>query len=92
MAKRLIPLFDRVLVEKVAAPSKSVGGILLPEINSQGMLWWGRCGYQLPGTVSLLLCCHACSHTLLASVWLGCILVLLCLLCEAPAQIRCFSW
>ncbi|CAG9461926.1 unnamed protein product [Pedinophyceae sp. YPF-701] len=31
MARRLIPLLDRVLVEKVAAPTKSAGGVLLPE-------------------------------------------------------------
>ncbi|DBB04274.1 TPA: 10 kDa chaperonin [Trebouxia sp. C0004] len=31
MAKRLIPLLDRVLIEKLTAPNKSVGGILLPE-------------------------------------------------------------
>jgi co-chaperonin GroES (HSP10) len=31
MAKRLIPLLDRVLVEKIVAPTKSVGGIILPE-------------------------------------------------------------
>lgn len=30
-AKKLIPLLDRVLVEKIAAPTKSVGGVLLPE-------------------------------------------------------------
>ena len=30
-AKRLIPLLDRVLVEKLVPPSKSVGGVLLPE-------------------------------------------------------------
>jgi hypothetical protein len=30
-AKKLIPLLDRVLVEKVAARTKTVGGILLPE-------------------------------------------------------------
>lgn len=29
--KRLVPLFNRVLIEKVVAPTKSVGGILLPE-------------------------------------------------------------
>eukprot|EP00271_Cylindrocystis_brebissonii_P012359 TRINITY_DN30788_c0_g1_i1.p1 TRINITY_DN30788_c0_g1~~TRINITY_DN30788_c0_g1_i1.p1 ORF type:complete len:103 (+),score=24.07 TRINITY_DN30788_c0_g1_i1:408-716(+) len=29
--KRLIPLLDRVLVEKIVAPTKSAGGILLPE-------------------------------------------------------------
>jgi chaperonin GroES len=34
-AKRLIPLLDRVLVEKIVPPSKSVGGVLLPESASQ---------------------------------------------------------
>ncbi len=34
-AKRLIPLLDRVLVKKVAAPEKSVGGLLLPETASK---------------------------------------------------------
>jgi hypothetical protein len=29
--KKLIPLMDRVLVEKMAAPTKSVGGVLLPD-------------------------------------------------------------
>ena len=31
MAKRLVPLLDRVLVEKLQAASKTSGGILLPE-------------------------------------------------------------
>jgi hypothetical protein len=31
MSKRLIPLLDRVLIERIVAPTKSVGGILLPE-------------------------------------------------------------
>eukprot|EP01018_Ginkgo_biloba_P020068 Gb_41258 [translate_table: standard] len=35
MAKRLIPCFNRVLVEKVVAPSKSTGGVLLPESTSK---------------------------------------------------------
>lgn len=35
MARRLIPLLDRVLVQKVEAPSKSVGGILLPDTASK---------------------------------------------------------
>ena len=30
-AKRLIPLLNRVVVEKIAAPSKTGGGIMLPE-------------------------------------------------------------
>mmetsp|Transcript_7351 Transcript_7351/g.20753 ORF Transcript_7351/g.20753 Transcript_7351/m.20753 type:complete len:101 (-) Transcript_7351:176-478(-) len=33
-ARRLIPLLDRVLVEKVVAPAKSSGGVLLPESAS----------------------------------------------------------
>lgn len=32
--KRLIPLLDRVLVEKVVAPTKTAGGILLPESSA----------------------------------------------------------
>lgn len=33
--KRLIPSFNRVLVEKVLQPKKSAGGILLPETSKQ---------------------------------------------------------
>ena len=35
MAKRLVPLLDRVLVEKLAPPTKTVGGVLLPETASK---------------------------------------------------------
>ena len=35
MSRRLIPLLDRVLVQKVAAPEKSIGGVLLPETASK---------------------------------------------------------
>ena len=31
MAKRLIPLLDRVLVEKLKPMNKSIGGVLLPD-------------------------------------------------------------
>ncbi|WIA12997.1 hypothetical protein OEZ86_006295 [Tetradesmus obliquus] len=31
MARRLIPLLDRVLIERIIAPTKSAGGVLLPE-------------------------------------------------------------
>ena len=31
MAKRLIPLLDRILVEKLTPPAKSIGGVLLPD-------------------------------------------------------------
>ena len=30
-ARRLIPLLDRVLVKRIEPPSKSIGGILLPD-------------------------------------------------------------
>ena len=30
-AKRLIPLLDRVLVQRIEPPTKSIGGVLLPE-------------------------------------------------------------
>ena len=30
-ARRLVPLLDRVLIERIIAPSKSAGGVLLPE-------------------------------------------------------------
>ncbi len=35
MAKRLIPLLDRILVQKLEAPTKSVGGVLLPDTASK---------------------------------------------------------
>lgn len=35
MAKRLIPTFNRILVEKIIPPSKTSAGILLPEKTSQ---------------------------------------------------------
>merc|ERR1719504_143993 len=30
-ARRLVPLLDRVLVQRIEPPTKSIGGILLPE-------------------------------------------------------------
>ncbi|ERM94103.1 hypothetical protein AMTRI_Chr04g251130 [Amborella trichopoda] len=35
MAKRLIPTFNRVLIEKIVPPSKTTTGILLPEKTSK---------------------------------------------------------
>jgi co-chaperonin GroES (HSP10) len=35
MAKRLIPTFNRILVEKIIPPSKTNSGILLPEKTSK---------------------------------------------------------
>ncbi|KAL2925327.1 10 kDa chaperonin mitochondrial [Bienertia sinuspersici] len=35
MAKRLIPTFNRILVEKITAPAKTSSGILLPESSSK---------------------------------------------------------
>jgi len=34
-AKRLVPLLDRVLVEKIVPPTKTAGGILLPETSTK---------------------------------------------------------
>ena len=31
MARRLIPLLDRILVEKLQPVNKSIGGVLLPD-------------------------------------------------------------
>jgi chaperonin GroES len=35
IAKRLVPLLDRVLVERVAAKQQTAGGILLPDLAQQ---------------------------------------------------------
>ncbi|XP_021772215.1 10 kDa chaperonin, mitochondrial-like [Chenopodium quinoa] len=35
MAKRLIPTFNRILIEKITAPAKTNTGILLPESSSK---------------------------------------------------------
>ncbi|KAJ8768836.1 hypothetical protein K2173_023740 [Erythroxylum novogranatense] len=35
MAKRLVPLLNRILVEKIVPPSKTSSGILLPEKSSK---------------------------------------------------------
>ncbi|GMH15168.1 hypothetical protein Nepgr_017009 [Nepenthes gracilis] len=35
MAKRLIPSLNRILIEKIVAPSKTSTGILLPETSSK---------------------------------------------------------
>lgn len=42
-AKKLIPLLDRVLVEKVIPPTKSVGGVLLPESATSKVSWATIC-------------------------------------------------
>eukprot|EP00967_Tisochrysis_lutea_P008665 scaffold10339_cov29-Tisochrysis_lutea.AAC.1 len=36
-ARRLVPLLDRVLVQRLEPPTKSIGGVLLPE-SSQSKL------------------------------------------------------
>jgi len=33
MARRLLPLLDRVVIEKLASPAQSTGGVLLPELS-----------------------------------------------------------
>ena len=40
-ARRLVPLLDRVLVKRIEAPTKSIGGVLLPE-SAQSKLNEGR--------------------------------------------------
>eukprot|EP00475_Leptophrys_vorax_P015859 TRINITY_DN22245_c0_g1_i2.p1 TRINITY_DN22245_c0_g1~~TRINITY_DN22245_c0_g1_i2.p1 ORF type:complete len:100 (-),score=10.60 TRINITY_DN22245_c0_g1_i2:219-518(-) len=42
MAKRLLPLLDRVLIEKLVPPAKSVGGVLLPESATATQLNTGK--------------------------------------------------
>ena len=32
-ARRLVPLLDRVLVQRIEPPTKSIGGVLLPEAS-----------------------------------------------------------
>ncbi|CAK9214486.1 unnamed protein product [Sphagnum jensenii] len=60
VAKRLVPLLDRVLVEKVVPPTKSAGGILLPDsmtkVNSGVVVSVGpggrtRDGHTVPPSV-----------------------------------------
>ena len=57
MAKRLIPLLDRVLVEKIVAPTKSVGGILLPESAVSKVRAKARATIQRFDTFSNERCC-----------------------------------
>ena len=41
MAKRLIPLLDRVLVEKLKPVNKSIGGVLLPDTATHKVRLFG---------------------------------------------------
>ena len=41
---KLVPLLDRVLIEKLAAKTKTVGGILLPESASSKVRVWRKRG------------------------------------------------
>jgi hypothetical protein len=52
-ARRIVPLFDRILVSRVVAPSKSIGGVLLPEssvskLNEVLFIDLGDCLPRLP--------------------------------------------
>ncbi|MCO5611327.1 hypothetical protein L7F22_065579 [Adiantum nelumboides] len=56
MAKKLIPLLNRVLVQKIVAPTKSGGGVLLPEtaaskVNSGKVVAVGSGGRAKDGSV-----------------------------------------
>ncbi|RWS23967.1 10 kDa heat shock protein-like protein [Leptotrombidium deliense] len=48
IGRRLIPLFDRVLVERFAAESKTKGGIMIPE-KAQGKVQSGTVVAVGPG-------------------------------------------
>jgi hypothetical protein len=45
--RRLVPLLDRVLVERIIAPTKSAGGVLLPETAVQKVQLARASGSQL---------------------------------------------
>eukprot|EP00850_Spirogloea_muscicola_P025433 SM003072S11775 [mRNA] locus=s3072:979:1528:+ [translate_table: standard] len=49
VGRRLKPLLDRVLVEKIVPASKSVGGVLLPESATSSKLNAGRVIATGPG-------------------------------------------
>lgn len=38
MAKRLVPLLDRILVERLTPQTKSIGGVLLPDSAGKVLL------------------------------------------------------
>eukprot|EP00250_Pteridium_aquilinum_P007862 c17495_g1_i1 orf=70-369(+) len=42
MAKKLVPLLNRVLIQKIVAPTKSVGGVLLPEAAASSKVNTGK--------------------------------------------------
>ncbi|XP_054165919.1 10 kDa heat shock protein, mitochondrial-like [Oppia nitens] len=48
IARRLIPLFDRVLIERFVAETKSKGGIMIPE-KAQGKIQSGTVVAVGPG-------------------------------------------
>lgn len=49
MAKKLTPLLNRVLVQKLVAPTKSEGGILLPETAASSKVTAGKVVAVGPG-------------------------------------------
>ncbi|MCO5572419.1 hypothetical protein L7F22_026174 [Adiantum nelumboides] len=56
MAKKLVPLLDRILVEKIVPSTKSVGGVLLPEsasskVNSGKVVATGSGGRTKDGSL-----------------------------------------
>lgn len=63
-ARRLVPLLDRVLVEKVVPPTKSAGGILLPESATAS-----KVRLLMPAPLCQLQPCtrsHASAHVVIA--------------------------
>jgi hypothetical protein len=65
VAKRLVPLLDRVLVEKVVPPTKSAGGILLPDsMTKVGLFSFFLLSLSLSLCVSPFLSCFQVSGRL----------------------------
>ncbi len=53
MSKRLLPLLDRVLVEKIVAPTKTATGVLLPESSTASKVRERKWREGLRGVFSL---------------------------------------
>mmetsp|Transcript_44824 Transcript_44824/g.72995 ORF Transcript_44824/g.72995 Transcript_44824/m.72995 type:complete len:102 (-) Transcript_44824:70-375(-) len=51
VAKKLVPLLDRVLIEKLQAPGTTIGGVLIPE-NLQNKLNEGKVVAVGPGALT----------------------------------------
>lgn len=59
--KRLIPLFDRVLIQRAEAITKTKGGIVLPE-KAQAKVLRGTVIATGPGAKNDVCICENCTH------------------------------